>query len=462
MSRLRAWFIEQMQVGAHLDIVRRIAAGERLEDILPTLPVAPLAYEATAHFQRALDIYERLGDRQGAMSAIIAMAYTSWGPEIHLPGSVKRIEEMRRLMTRMKSLTTESERALADAQMLFGAHIYARAKVFPDVAIAKGEEAYTAIRTLGDRSLEFALAGSMALAHAELVDVAQAERWLGRAAVIASTEPTAQRARQLESWRGVVAAAAGDISGMREHLSRAVQLATDQGRAAARCEMLALLALNAARMGSERKDDELLTVAERSAEEAKKLMAILPGHAPWGARADAALARVAVARELLPSAVEFARTALAGLDKTLTEDPSLEIVLPAADAILKAGSDEDVAAVRDRLSLGVAILAQRILDEDIRVRWFRSPVGRELTRLAGSSQTPDGATGSVETGTTAFADSEVGLLRLLTEGLTNQEIAAELGLTEDAVARQLAELFVKIGVSSRAEATVVALMGKIV
>jgi DNA-binding CsgD family transcriptional regulator len=226
--------------------------------------------------------------------------------------------------------------------------------------------------------------------------------------------------------------------------------------------MLALLALNAARLGSERKDDELLTVAERSADEAKRLTAILPGHAPWGAQAEAALTRVALARDRLPAAVEFGKAALAAFDITMLEDPSLEIVLPAADAILKGGSKEDVAAVQDRLNLTLAILAQRILDENIRVRWFRSPVGRELTQLAGSAKSFDGAKGSAEDGGTGLAESEVGLLRLLTEGRTNREIADELGMTEDAVTRQLTELFAKIGVSSRAEATAVALMGKIV
>jgi len=36
-----------------------------------------------------------------------------------------------------------------------------------------------------------------------------------------------------------------------------------------------------------------------------------------------------------------------------------------------------------------------------------------------------------------------------------------LGTTEESIARQLAELFVKIGASSRAEATAVALMRKL-
>lgn len=461
VSRVRAWFIERIRAGEHIEVLRRIAAGERLEDILPTLPVAPLAMEAHSRFQRALDIYERLGDRQGAMSTIIAMAYISWGPEIHLPGSAKRIEELRRLAARLQSFTKESERALADAQMLFGAHVYARAKIFPDVALAKGEESYAAARALGDRSLEFASAGGMAMAQAEIGVVEEAERWLGRAAAIASAEPTPLRARQLESWRGTVRAAAGDAAGMRQHLERAVQLATDQGRPAARCEALARLALEAARLAAERQDEELLSLAERSAREARALAPILPGHPTWGAQADAALARVAVARGDLQAAAEVGRAALAALDGAMKEDLFLDTLLPAADALLTAGNEE-VTALRDRLRLTLTLIAQRILDEDTRVRWFRAPLGRELTRLAGALEAPPGRKGSPLQGAIALGDTEIGLLRLLTEGRTNREIAAELGTSEESVARQLTELFLKIGASSRADATAVALMGKLV
>ncbi len=462
VSRVRAWFVAKIQAGEHIELLGRIATGEQLEEVLSTLPVASLVVEATSHFHRALETYERLGDRQGAMSTIIAMAYVSWAPEIHLQGSVRRIEEMHRLMMRNNALTTESERALADAQMLFGAHIYARAKVFPDVALSKGEEAYAAARTLGDRSLEFALAGSMAMAHMEIGALEESERWLGRAAAIASTEPTALRARQLESWRGIVRSAAGDAAGLREHLGRAVQLATDQGQPAARCEALARLALEAARLGAEHKDEELLAVAERAAGEATALAPILPGHAPWAAQAEAALARVATARGAFDQAAESGRAALATLDGAMREDLFLEILLPAADAVLRGGSDEEAAAVRDRLSLTLALLAQRMLDEDVRVRWFRGPVGRELTRLAGPVQSRGDSNGGAQSGIVPLGEAEIRLLRLLSEGRTNAEIATELGSTEELVSRRLAELFVKIGASSRADATVAALMGKLV
>lgn len=61
-----------------------------------------------------------------------------------------------------------------------------------------------------------------------------------------------------------------------------------------------------------------------------------------------------------------------------------------------------------------------------------------------------------------LASAETVLLRLVAEGRTNAEIAEELQLTEDAVARQLAVVFAKIGAGSRADATAAALIRKLV
>ena len=58
-----------------------------------------------------------------------------------------------------EALVTESERAVQDLQMLFGVHVYARAKVVPDLALSRGEEAHRAAKLLGDQATEFAAAG---------------------------------------------------------------------------------------------------------------------------------------------------------------------------------------------------------------------------------------------------------------------------------------------------------------
>ena len=49
--------------------------------------------------------------------------------------------------------------------------------------------------------------------------------------------------------------------------------------------------------------------------------------------------------------------------------------------------------------------------------------------------------------------SDAALLRSLVQGKTNAEIAKDLDLEEEVVARRLGELFARVGASSRAEAT---------
>jgi DNA-binding NarL/FixJ family response regulator len=60
---------------------------------------------------------------------------------------------------------------------------------------------------------------------------------------------------------------------------------------------------------------------------------------------------------------------------------------------------------------------------------------------------------TVDAGAAGKTDDESVLLRSLIHGRTNQEIAEDMGIDEDAVTRQLGELFARIGASSRAEAT---------
>ena len=233
-------------------------------------------------------------------------------------------------------------------------------------------------------------------------------------------------------------------------MERAVELAIEQGNAAGRCEALAQLALETLRLGAERDDAELLDVAERSARAAAELAADLPGHPPWGAQAEAALARIALARGDTGGALEHARAAGAALLAAHQEDLHLDILLPIAQVFAATGAPE-WEPTRDWIQLSLAMVAQRTLDEDVRVRWFRGPVARELSALTGPLEVSAGDDGHERTIEMDEADAE--LLRCLIQGRTNAEIAEELGLDEPVVARRLGELFARIGTSSRAEAT---------
>jgi DNA-binding NarL/FixJ family response regulator len=304
----------------------------------------------------------------------------------------------------------------------------------------------------GDRSVEFAAAGGMALTHIDLGEVDQAERWLERASSAAATSPTPFRARQVELWRGMARAGADDSQGMREHLERAVTMATDEGRPAARCEALARLALEAARLGAARGDEELLRRAEGAAFEAKDVIGVLPGHPPWGAQADGAMARVALARGDVERAALAGGSGLRELEEALHEDMNLDVLLPAARAILAGGDEQTRETVRGRLQLLLSGIVQRTLDEDARVRWLRGPLGRELAELAGpieigSRPEPDGHPDD------QLRDEDRRLLHLLTQGKTNREIATELHISDEDLTRRLGEIFSTIHASSRAEAT---------
>jgi DNA-binding NarL/FixJ family response regulator len=455
-ARLRGWFAERAQDGALAAVAGRIAAGETLMDMLPEFPIAPLFMETSGYLQRALELYERVGDRRGAMSAIIALAYLTGGADVHFGTTpAQRIEEIRRLAGQMRSMSRESERSSAEAQMLYGVHVFARAKVIPDLAVSRGADAHEQARATGDRAIEFLAAGGTAMAYLDVGLTAEAGQWLDRSATAAAAAPTPLRARRLEAWRGLAAGAVGDRVAMRDHLERAVDLAKGQGRRAALAEATAMLALEAARLGAKDSDQELLDLAETAANEAGRLAGDQPGHPLWGAQAVAARARVALARGDQDRAVEHARAAIDARRTAMREDPHLEVLLPAARAILAGGTSEEQQAVRGELQLLRSFIVQRTIDEEMRVAWFRGPIGSELSELAGQFD-PAAAAGL----SAAADDRDRTMLGLLTEGRSNAQIAAALELGEEDVARRLAVMYARLGVSSRSEATALALRGR--
>src|SRR5439155_686884 len=70
IGRVRAWFIERIKVGEHIPVMARVAVGESVDDILATMPISPNIRAAREHFQRALSLFEKIGDRRGVMSTI--------------------------------------------------------------------------------------------------------------------------------------------------------------------------------------------------------------------------------------------------------------------------------------------------------------------------------------------------------------------------------------------------------
>jgi DNA-binding CsgD family transcriptional regulator len=228
-------------------------------------------------------------------------------------------------------------------------------------------------------------------------------------------------------------------------------MAAAQRRPAAQAEAVALLALEAARIGSANGNSALLETAATSAREARQLAEPLPGHPPWEAQADAAESRVALARGDKDAALELGRSALMKLHSANTEDWHFEILVPAARAVLAAGEPEEQAQVQGELLLDQALTASRIMDDQVRVRWFHGPVGSELTELAGPIEAA--GKGDAEDRHRDLGENERTLLHLLVQGKSNSEIGRELGVDETAVSSMLSALYARIGTSSRAETT---------
>jgi DNA-binding CsgD family transcriptional regulator len=465
VARVRTRFVnEVLNSGMWMDVARRLQHGETMDDVLRDLPLAPLFGEATELFERALGIYERLDDRSGVMSTVIGMAYLNYGALIHLSSSARHLEEIKRVMSRQTELITESERARQELHLLYGIHVYGRAKSLADVALSRGEDAYRAARLQGEQTIQFGAAGGLALTHLTLGDVPAAERWLDTAAEVAATAPSPSRSRQLELWRGLARGAAGDAEGMRTSLERAIAIATSEGNAAARCEALTKLAVEAARLGSVTKDEDLLQLAERSAGEARALAGSLSGHAQWGPESDAALARVRMARGDTQGAIEAALAAIATITEAQHEDIYPDVMIPTGEIILAVGPPEAQEVLLNYLQVALSRIAQGTLDETIRVNWLKGPVGSRLVALAGQPTSrpaggPAAASDAARADPAGLDPGDQQLLVLLTEGLSNREIAERLGVSEGAIGTRLTAVLARLGAADRAQATTLAFQG---
>jgi DNA-binding NarL/FixJ family response regulator len=159
----------------------------------------------------------------------------------------------------------------------------------------------------------------------------------------------------------------------------------------------------------------------------------------------------------MEGAVGAALAAVGALDESQHEDVYPDVVLPASEILLSAGPPEAQAFVRSYLEVALYRIVQGTLDEGVRVRWLKGPVGSRFAALLGD---PDGSGVAPATDAAEAPDAgDRGLLLLLTEGLTNGEMADRLGTTEAAISTRLAELLTKLGASDRAQATTLAMRG---
>ena len=459
MARVRATYIDLY------------LSGDLPQNVFEHGPLATSYMKALGCFQMALETYSRLGDRHGLMSSILGLAYATMGADFALSGALRRLEEVRRLSGRLTTLATESERIQAELQLLYGIHVRAREFGDPELAISRGEEAYRLARVNGDRSVEFLAAGGMAMSWLQLGDASTAASWLERAAEAAVAAPTPLRERRIEMWRGRLAARLGDGRRMRAHLERAIELASEQGKPAAVCEALALLALEAGRLGHETSDAELLDLAEEAASRTIAMSTSLPGHPPWRAEGNAALTHVRRALPERGDALETARAAMEEIVASEQDELFLDIWHACLPPIIASGDAETVAALTGRLTYVLGGVAEHTIDDDIRRRWFAAPPQSELAERVGGmdavraafrASAPYLAGDGLPVSQIDLSSQETELLRLMTEARSDGEIAATLGMTEEQVAHQLSEVFGRMNAPSREAATAFALLQRLV
>jgi DNA-binding CsgD family transcriptional regulator len=220
-----------------------------------------------------------------------------------------------------------------------------------------------------------------------------------------------------------------------------------------------LLAIESAYHGSAAGNTDLLAKAEGCARESLRLAATLPGDLPWEARAHGALGEIALARGDAQAAAQAANAAIDVLKRTGNFFP---FVLPdvfLAVARCHAGVDDQKAqSFRTETRVILERVAEATRDDDVRARWFRAPIQAELTTLVGAAPMValDQPRKDLPRGLT---ERQAEILRYVTSGQTNREIAGKLEMTEHSIAEELERIFATLGVSTKGQATAVAVMG---
>ena len=122
--------------------------------------------------------------------------------------------------------------------------------------------------------------------------------------------------------------------------------------------------------------------------------------------------------------------------------------LPAAYARTLLGQALAAAAEREQ-AVKVLREAERLLDESGSVR-ARDEARRELRKLGARAEVRGPATGD-DSGMASLTKRELEIAELITERMTNPQIAAKLFLSKKTIESHIRNLFVKLGVSSRVE-----------
>lgn len=427
-----------LEIGrAKLVAIEAVEAGTGRIEILMQGPTLFAAAKDLA--EKSFHIYEELGDKRGSMSALITMAYT----HITDPtpsGMAGRLEHIRALHHARKSDVTDSQRANDEAQMLYGIQTFARVNFQLDLAVERGQQAYEAARSLGNRWLECLAAGGLASTYAAFGATDQCGAWLDRAASAAMSAPNTSLARRLEMWRADHAYSSGEVEKMIGHYERAVELA-GQKNLAGQWEALSTMAIRCARFAIERDDASLRDRAKTAAIETLKSIRPVAGHTPWESVAHAALAVVAEAEGDPATAADEARIALE-IDGDSAIGEYIWVLWAAAQTLI-AHEEPETPALKGTIAGGVGYLGMSISDPEIRAKWLDTPTIRDVAQIVGFDLTQSMQPGEADAST--LTDEDIDVLRDMAMG----SVASQ---ADGANSEDVDKLFAKIGVGSEVEA----------
>jgi DNA-binding NarL/FixJ family response regulator len=191
----------------------------------------------------------------------------------------------------------------------------------------------------------------------------------------------------------------------------------------------------------------LVEIALGRLEEAERYVARTEEHAAkLGLRLPESLALRARAALLLAQEkpLEAAELALQSAETAM----EIGAALPAAYARSLAGRALAAAGERDR-AVPVLRQAESELDRFGSVR-VRDEMRRELRKLGARAETRGRATAE-DSGIEALTKRELEIAGLITDRMTNKQIASELFLSEKTIESHIRNIFIKLGASSRVE-----------
>ncbi len=407
----------------------------------------------------ALDHWRAIGDARGEITALIALAYRRSyesavaGVAPAERGFVGFLEEIRRLRTEERHLVRESLKPRAQALALLSVHVHCREFGVYQTALERGREALAWAGRAGDPRVEFYCLGGLSETERELGRATRALEYAERAAAIATTSDTALPAQRAQEWLGLACFAVGDLDRATQHLRAQLAMAEARGLTTEIAEASAALAAFLATRTDAASEREAFELARR----AINLSVGMQGSIPWGVHGLLVHVEIFLRQGDVPSAVASATAASSWMQQREISLRRLKIAVPFMRyrAYTAAGLDHEAKAELKLAVEELSRVASWIHDSELRRGYLEDVTLQRAIREAAEAAdlwSPQMPAPVEIDDTVPLTRRESEVLRLVSAGKTNRDIADTLFISEKTVARHLTNIFAKIDCQSRTQA----------